>query len=202
MKWEANRFQSLNGGLKRCSCLCERRHYPRACKCGSLTEAHGKLNAKPKPQPNRCCDKACDCAGGKKKKEEESITLGVAAAPPSLQRFFINKRCPMAVKGIGHMPLFTIPLQLSAPSTTNERVRTFFPCTKEKCFSLFCLSAFISGLYSRFCAALPSLSPPHPQELQLKSIRSPVLWPASFPGMHNELATQAESVSTVRLGTF
>lgn len=67
--------------------------------------------------------------GEKKKKEEESITLGVAAAPPSLQRFFINKRCPVAVKGIGHMALFTIPLQLSAPSTTNE--------WRKKWFSLF-----------------------------------------------------------------
>lgn len=48
-------------------------------------------------------DKACDCA-----EKEENITLGVTAAPPSLQRFFINNRCPMAVKGIGHMLLFTI----------------------------------------------------------------------------------------------
>lgn len=80
--------------------------------------------------------------------EKESITLGVTAAPPSLQRFFINNRCPMAVKGIGHMLLFTIGLQLSAPL---QQMKEYRHLSKHgKMVFLFFCPAFISGLYNYF----------------------------------------------------
>lgn len=95
-------------------------------------------------RPTDAGDKACDCA---EKKRKDSIILGVTAAPPSLQRFFFNNRCPMAVKGIGHMLLFTIAIQLSATSTTNERVKTSFYAWKN---GFLFLSAFIFKLYHSF----------------------------------------------------
>lgn len=77
--------------------------------------------------------------------EKESITLGVTAAPPSLQRFYINNRCPMAVKGIGHMLLLT-GLQLSAPP---QQMKEYRHLSKHgKMVFLFFFLLLSQGLYN------------------------------------------------------
>lgn len=100
-KSEADQTQSLNGGLQRCSCLCERRHYPCACLCGSLTKA-------------RCTfkDKLSLTVAGMRFVTVLRKKHYVRTPPTSPQRFFFNNRCPMVIKRIGHMLLFTMSLSL------------------------------------------------------------------------------------------
>lgn len=126
----------------------------------------------PKPQSNRCWGQGLWLLWRKK-----YITLGVTAAPPSLQRFFINNRFPMAVKGVGH-------IHNCYPALCPSFLR------REKWFSIF--STFIFGIsffLFPFCSILTLC--PHffsfsssSQEVQLKSIRSPFFfcWEWSWNG--------------------